>query len=180
MSELRLVPLAPEHLPLLEPVLYDPDVLRFTRVPNPPPAGFLAGWYDAYERGRADGTREVFAVMDDAGDLLGVALAASIDRTGRTTELGYMVVPAARGRGVATTALSLLTDWAFTQLGVRRIELVISVDNPASKAVAARCGYQFEGVLRSTHFKGDLRQDVELWSLLPDDPRPGQPGLTAT
>ena len=172
MSDLRLVPLAREHLPVLESVIHDPAVLRFTRVPNPPPPGFVDSWYDAYERGRADGTREAFAVVDEAGELLGVALAASIDRATRTTELGYMVVPGARGRGVATTALGLLTDWAFAALGVLRIELVISLENPASKAVAARCGYQFEGVLRSTHFKGDQRQDIELWSLLPDDPRP--------
>ena len=169
---LQLVPLAREHLPALHAVVHDPDVLRFTRVPNPPPPGFVESWYAAYDRGRADGTRDAFAVVDGAGDLLGLAVAASINRATRTAELGYMVVPQARGRGVATTALGMLSEWAFDQLGALRLELVINLDNPASKAVARRCGYQLEGVLRSTHFKGDQRQDVELWSLLPDDPRP--------
>ena len=175
MSAPRLVPLASEHLPMLEPVTHDPDVLRFTRVPDPPPPGFVEDWYAGYERGRAEGTREAFAVVDAEGMLLGLALAVSIDGEARTVELGYLVVPEARGRGVATAALSMLGEWAFDHLGALRIELLINIDNPGSQAVAARCGYVREGVLRSTHFKGDLRQDVELWSLLPDDPRPVSP-----
>lgn len=169
------MPLTPEHLPELAPVVHDPDVLRFTRVPDPPPPGFTESWYAAYERGRAEGTREAFAMVEDGGSLVGLAVAPSIDRATRTAELGYMVVPGARGRGVATAALRLLSEWAFAELGALRVELIISLDNPASKAVAARCGYRLEGVLRSTHFKGDQRQDVELWSLLPDDPRPLSP-----
>ena len=79
-----------------------------------------------------------------------------------------MVAPAARGRGVATEALRLLTDWAFG-LGMLRAELHISVDNVASKRVAERNGYRLDGVLRSLWFKGDLREDTEIWSRLPTD-----------
>jgi RimJ/RimL family protein N-acetyltransferase len=51
-----------------------------------------------------------------------------------------------------------------------RVELLISVDNPASKRVAERCGYVREGVLRSLHVKQDVREDTEIWSRLVDDP----------
>ena len=54
--------------------------------------------------------------------------------------------------------------------GIVRIELLISVDNPASKRVAERCGYVREGVLRSLHVKQDVREDTEIWSRLVDDP----------
>jgi RimJ/RimL family protein N-acetyltransferase len=47
---------------------------------------------------------------------------------------------------------------------------MISVDNPASKRVAERCGYLRDGVLRSLHFKQDLREDTEIWSRLATDP----------
>ena len=50
-----------------------------------------------------------------------------------------------------------------------RLELLISVGNDASKRVAARCGYVREGVLRSHHFKGGVREDTEIWSRLPSD-----------
>jgi len=51
-----------------------------------------------------------------------------------------------------------------------RAELHISVDNVASKRVAERNGYRLDGVLRSLWFKGDLREDTEIWSRLPNDP----------
>jgi RimJ/RimL family protein N-acetyltransferase len=97
------------------------------------------------------------------------AMAPEIDRNARTLELGYVVAPAARGRGVATAALRALTDWAFLAEDALRIELLISVQNAASKRVAQRCGYVREGVLRSVYFKQDLSDDIEIWSRLPSD-----------
>ena len=166
---ITLAPLAREHLPAVEELLRDPDVLRFTRVPEPPPPDFAETWLGLYERGRRDGTREGFAVVDGDGEFLGLALAPRIEREARTAELGYVVAPAARGRGVATTALRLLTEWALAELGALRLELLIGVTNDASKRVAERNGYRFEGVLRSLHFKQDLRVDTEIWSRLPGD-----------
>jgi RimJ/RimL family protein N-acetyltransferase len=50
-----------------------------------------------------------------------------------------------------------------------RLELLISVDNAASKKVAERCGYLQEGVLRSLYVKPGVREDTEIWSRLPTD-----------
>ena len=153
-------------------LIEDPDVLRFTRVPEPSPPGFVESWLASYEKGRADGTKEAFAIVDEANRFLGLALAPTIDRRARSVELGYAIGPEARGRGIATEALRRLTDWAFAELGAMRIELLISVDNEASKVVARRCGYTYEGTLRSLWFKQDLRKDSEIWSRLPTDPPP--------
>ena len=167
-----LVPLAREHLAAMAALIEDPDTLRFTRVPDPPPPGFVETWFAGYENGRADGTREGFAIVDEANRFLGLALAPTIDRRARSVELGYVIAPEARGRGVATEALGHLTDWAFTELDVLRAELLISVDNEASKRVAKRCGYVYEGTLRSLWFKQNLWEDGEIWSRLPHDPPP--------
>lgn len=169
---LRLVPFDRSHVDALASTLDDASILRFTRVPEPVPDGFASRWLEAYEEGRRDGTREAFAIVDGDDAFVGLALAARIDRDGRTAELGYLVAPGARGRGVATTALRLLTDWAFAELGAERLELLISVANHASKRVAERCGYVREGVLRSAHFKQGRREDTEIWSRLPSDPPP--------
>ena len=168
-ADIRLVPLAREHLTILATLVHDPDALRFTRIPDPPPADFGDTWLGGYEQGRRAGTREAFAVIDGDGTFLGAAVAPSIDRATGTVELGYSIMPAARGRGIATRALGLLTDWAFTSLDAQRIELYISVDNGASKRVAERNGYRFEGTLRSMYFKQGVRADTEIWSKLPSD-----------
>jgi RimJ/RimL family protein N-acetyltransferase len=98
-----------------------------------------------------------------------MALAPTIEPEAATAELGYLVAPGARGRGVASAALALLTEWALTELQLERLELRISVDNEASKRVAERCGYALEGVLRSVYLKNGLREDVEVWSRLASD-----------
>ncbi len=166
-DHLRFEPLGAAHLEALARMALDPGVQRFTRVPVPPPPDFAPIWLARYETGRRDGTREGFAILDAAdGRFLGFAAVPKIDREARTVELGYLVAPEARGRGVATAALWWLTRWAFAELGAERLELLISVDNEASKVVARRCGYTFEGVLRSLHFKQGLRADTEIWSKL--------------
>ena len=122
-----------------------------------------------YEEGRRDATGEAFAIVEGESGFLGLALAPRIDRNGRTVELGYVVAPAARGPRRATRALALLTKWAVEHVEAERCELLISVENGASKRVAERCGYVREGVLRSLHVKQDLREDTEIWSRLPSE-----------
>ena len=167
-----LEPLGREHLPGVEALLGDPEVLRFTRVPEPPPPDFAETWLRRYDEGRRDGTRAAFAVVDGDGEFLGLALVPRIEREARTVELGYIVAPSARGRGVATVALGLLTEWALEELRVLRIELLIGHANEGSKRVAERNGYHREGLLRSFHVKQDVRDDVEIWSRLSTDPAP--------
>ena len=153
-------------------MLADPMVQQYTMVPTPVPDGFEREWLERYEEGRLDGTREAFAIVGEDGAFLGLALAFAIDRDGRELELGYTLTPAARGRGAATWALRELTEWAERELEPLRIQLQISADNPASKRVAERAGYVYEGTLRSVHFKQGIRQDLEVWSRVGGDPPP--------
>jgi RimJ/RimL family protein N-acetyltransferase len=86
-------------------------------------------------------------------------------------EVGYWVGPWARGEGVAARALGLLSAWALGPLGLARLDLNASVSNAASLRVAERCGYVREGTLRSGWFRGPGREDLAVFSLLPEDLR---------
>jgi RimJ/RimL family protein N-acetyltransferase len=165
---MRLELLGEPHLGAVAALLDDPDVLRFTRVPEPPPPGFERQWLARYESAREDGSAEAFAAVDDDGTFLGLALAPAIDREAAEMELGYITAPAARGRGVASEMLRRLTEWGFEQ-GAQRIYLIINEENAASERVAARCGYTREGVMRSIHLKQGIRTNASLWSRLPSD-----------
>jgi RimJ/RimL family protein N-acetyltransferase len=172
MTPVRLELLNESHLAAVAAMLSDPDVLRFTRVPVPTPADFPDHWLRVYEAGRRDGTREAFAAYDGDGRFVGLALAFGIDREESEAELGYMVVPAERGRGAGTAILRALTDWAFAETDMVHLRLVIDTLNPASLRVAERAGYVQEGVMRSVYFKNGHRIDATLWSRLRSDPPP--------
>lgn len=172
VTELRLELLTEAHLAEVERLLDDPEVLRFTRLPDPPVPGYSLEWYGRYRKGRIDGTAEAFAAIGPDGEFLGIALAPHIDRQASELELGYLVAPAARNRGVGAEMLRQLTSWAFTERGAMRAALMIDVANLASQRVATRAGYLLEGVLRSSHFKQGIRSDCQIWSRLPSDPEP--------
>jgi RimJ/RimL family protein N-acetyltransferase len=85
-------------------------------------------------------------------------------REGLEAEIGYITAPAARGRGIATRALVLISDWALTVGGLRRVELKIDYENPASQRVAERAGFTREGTLHSVHFKQGRRTDFHVYA----------------
>ncbi|MFL6161784.1 MAG: GNAT family N-acetyltransferase [Jatrophihabitantaceae bacterium] len=167
----QLIPFAEQHLAELAPMVDDPDVARFTRFPTPLPADFLASLFARYQAGRAKGTSELFAAIDSAsGRLVGLGLALRIDAEACELELGYLVAPADRGRGVATAMLAQLTDWAFGTGAAIRVSLMIDVENVGSQKAAERCGYLLEGTLRNTYVKRGRRADIQIWSRLASDP----------
>ncbi len=139
-------------------------------MPEPWQDGFERTWVAAYEQGRSAGTRDGFAIVDAAtGDFLGVAGLVDIDPGAGEGEIGYALGPEARGRGIATRALGLVTRYALGERGLERVQLNISVDNDASMRVAERCGYRREGVLRSLYMKPGRRADFVVYSRLPGD-----------
>ena len=169
VQDMRLQRLDVRWLDEVAELVVDPLVRRFTRIPEPPPEGFARSWIDRYKEGRRAGTCEGFAVVDGDGRFVGLGLAPAIDLDARELELGYIVASGARGRGVATEILRLLTEWAFEAIHAERAFLIIDVENRASQRVAERCGYQHEGDMRSIHLKDGQRIDAGLWSRLPTD-----------
>lgn len=74
-----------------------------------------------------------------------------IDWQGRQCDTGYWVRKSAQGRGFATEAANALVRYVFGALGMRRIGLTHSGGNEASRRIAERLGFSFEGVQRSAN-----------------------------
>ncbi|WP_233564868.1 GNAT family N-acetyltransferase [Micromonospora musae] len=145
--------------PAVEAALRDPDIARWNPQGGPVDEESTRRWL----RRRADwsaGDHVSLAVADDVdGSLLGSVSLHDIHAA--DAEIGYWVVPAARGRGVASRAVELLTRWGFEQLALHRIQLCHATANPASCRVAERAGYRVEGTLRESYQYGDGRRHDE-------------------
>ena len=60
-------------------------------------------------------------------------------------EIGYAVVPAARGNGLASEATGLLVTWARSQPGVRTVSARVDPSNEASRRLLERLGFVRDG-----------------------------------
>jgi RimJ/RimL family protein N-acetyltransferase len=93
----------------------------------------------------------------------------TLDLASGLGEAAYWVLPAARGRGVASRALATVTDWAFDDVGLQRVELEHSIANPVSCRVAHRAGFVLEGTKRGQGLHADGWHDMHLHARLRGD-----------
>jgi RimJ/RimL family protein N-acetyltransferase len=99
---------------------------------------------------RSDLPLFIFARAADGGcaRLLGGTGLHRVDWSVPRFEIGYWRRSGEQGNGWITEAVRTLARFAFDHLGARRVEIRMSSDNTKSRAVAERCGFTLEGVLR--------------------------------
>lgn len=72
--------------------------------------------------------------------------------------VGYWVAESVAGRGITPIAVALVSDWAFTNLGIHRMEICIRPENEASLRIVRKLGLRYEGLRRRyIHIDGDWR-----------------------
>ena len=134
----------------------DSEIARWTNVPSPYTLEDARGWIAlaAIERAR-ETVFHVVAVRESDDLVVGAGALRLHTQPEPHGEVGYWVSADARGGGVGSRAVELLTRFAFEALSFPYVEIVISPDNEASLAVARRCGYS-EQRRELREFKGEL------------------------
>jgi RimJ/RimL family protein N-acetyltransferase len=125
-------------------------------------------WEAGWAAGRATANFVVCRVADGA-PVGGVELRQQGDAVG---QLSWWTFAPYRRQGCAGRAVRLLCRWAFTELGLVRLEALVEPDNAASRATAQQAGLLTEGVLRSKQTIGHRRADLVLLARLAGDPEP--------
>lgn len=105
-----------------------------------------------------------------SGGYLGGAGFHGPDWTTPKAEIGYFLVPPARGKGIATDVVRLQVHYAFEQMQVNRLWGTCDAANDASAGVMRRAGLREEGVLRAEarDHHGNLR-DTRIFGLTIED-----------
>ncbi|GGR68153.1 acetyltransferase [Streptomyces humidus] len=146
----------------------DPDVQRWTTIPSPYLHEHARNFVEVLApEGWATGSMFTFGVFLPDGPLTGV-LSLTMRALG-TAEVGFWAVKEHRGHGYTTEAALTASRWAFTGLGVDRVEWRAEVGNHASRTVAEKAGFTLEGTLRSAVDNKGVRRDCWLAALLPSD-----------
>jgi RimJ/RimL family protein N-acetyltransferase len=125
----------------------DAEIARFLPIPQPYTEA-AARSFIARRRADWEGDDERSFSITDAATGAVVGAIARHQRAEHRVEFGYWLAPWARGRGFATRALRLIADWSLRESFIR-LELFTHPDNVASRRVAERAGFTFEGVRRA-------------------------------
>jgi RimJ/RimL family protein N-acetyltransferase len=148
----------PADAPQVFSACQDPAIQHFTQVPVPYLKEHAEYFVAEGPLKWAQQEAAPFAVVDRATHrLVGACGLVEVDLKAGQGGAGYWVAPAARSRGVARRALSLLTEWSLAEGGLRRVYLEIEEANPASSAVAAAVGFRRVGQPVSSYLKGSER-----------------------
>ncbi|HEV7898602.1 MAG TPA: GNAT family protein [Planosporangium sp.] len=121
---------------------------------------------------RDHGDGDHYAVVRREDDrIVGCLWIRRTDWTARATEVSYAIAAEARGFGVAAEAVDAVAIALILEHGFQRVEMRVAPGNLASRRVAEKAGFTYEGLLRNAgHVDGD-RVDVEVWSLVAADLR---------
>ena len=146
-ADLTLRPWEPGDAEALAVLADDEELRRWTshRVAGPQDA---VRWIAMQEAGWESGEHLSFAVLVTGRVMGHIVLKRSEGEA--CGEVGYWTGAPARGLGLASRAVELLTGWAFdtgTGAGLSRLELIHNAGNPASCRVAQKTGYALERVL---------------------------------
>jgi RimJ/RimL family protein N-acetyltransferase len=160
-SSFRLRPWSLADVPAVVTAYTDPDIQRWHL--QTMDEAEAARWIEQQAAGWADETDAGWAITDAAsGVVLGRIGLRQVHLGEGRAEFAYWVLPAARGRGAATSAVQRITRWAFDEIGLHRLELVHALHNQPSCAVAAKAAFPLEGVMRDFALHPDGWHDYHL------------------
>jgi RimJ/RimL family protein N-acetyltransferase len=123
-------------------------------------------WLETQVDAFHQGSEFEFAMVSKTGRYLGGCGLNRIDRINRVANLGYWVRSGATGRGVATAAVRQLYGWGLRHTDLVRFEILIAVENRASRRVAEKAGAHPEGILRNRVLLQGMPHDAAVYSLI--------------
>jgi RimJ/RimL family protein N-acetyltransferase len=115
------------------------------RIPHPYPPGSAERFIFAAREGNASG-RDLTLVLTPIRDLREAIGAISLEgrAQGRLT-LGYALAPEAWGKGLASEAVDAMVEVGFSLTEAIAIVASTHVDNPPSRRVLEKAGFEFTG-----------------------------------
>jgi len=117
-------------------------------------------------RGEHEPNEVRYLIVGEDGEVAGGCGLNRFDQPNSRANLGYWLRTDRTGRGWATRATVLLARYGLTRLGLERVEILMSVENKASRRVAERAGATLEGTLRHRLLLHGVYHDAHLYALI--------------
>jgi RimJ/RimL family protein N-acetyltransferase len=138
---IRLVPWRPDGLDLLVALLGDPAMM--THLGGTESLEKIKRRQTRYEQPNSS---QFMVTLEDSGEAIGWVGYWERDwRDQQIYEIGWAILPALHGRGIATRATAQAIDLAAAEQTHRYLHAFPSVDNAPSNAICRKCGFVLLG-----------------------------------
>lgn len=137
----------------------------FDRTPNPYTVKDASELFEKHI-GKLPAERFLIFEEDQLCGEIGIWLSEDIYRL--NAELGYFIAEPFWGKGIATEAISLMTEYAFTNFNIIRIVAGVFEHNKASMKALEKNGYILESIHKKAVIKNDTILDDYIWVKLKD------------
>lgn len=119
---------------------------------------------------REAGRAACFALtLRGSDEAIGMLQVRALDAGFQTAEWGFVIGSAYWGQGLFVEAATLVVDFAFDVIGVRRLEARAAAANGRGNGALRKIGAVQEGVLRRAFLRDGRLLDQVLWSILCDE-----------
>ena len=103
------------------------------------------------------------------GEIVGVAGYNNINWSNKTAYIGYWLGEEFQGNGIMTKVAKALTEYAFSELSLDKVEIRVATENNKSKSIPERLGFVKEGCIRQAEWLDDHYVDHSVYGMLSKD-----------
>lgn len=103
------------------------------------------------------------------GRLAGMVGLHTLSLANRFVRLGYWLGEEFQGLGLVTKACQVLTDYAFNEMGLNKVEIDPAAENAKSRAIPERLGFRQEGTVRQVEWLYGHFVDHVIYGMLADE-----------
>ena len=139
--KVQLRPLKSKDAPFMLEWMTDPEITRFFRFDASKIS--LESCLDYISRAQADPDTVHFAIVDEADEYLGTISLKDVDREKQQAEYAISTRKKAHGSGAALEATQLILQYAFEELGLKRVYLNVLAENGRANAFYRKAGFRF-------------------------------------
>jgi RimJ/RimL family protein N-acetyltransferase len=148
----------------------DPELHVRIGMEKPPSGAELGRRAERMEGDLAAGRWVMFTILKPGSDeFRGEINVHHVAWEHRRADLGVWLAPAARGRGLARSALVLVVRWLLAECGFERVQVLTEPDNEPMLRTAAAAGFTREGVLRAYQRERGVRVDCVILAVVRAD-----------
>tara|TARA_R110002049_G_scaffold21057_5_gene77535 strand:- start:2761 stop:3303 length:543 start_codon:yes stop_codon:yes gene_type:complete len=102
----------------------------------------------------------------ETNQLVGLVYLKELDWTKKQGEFAYCIGYPFEGKGITTNAIEILSDYAFENLNLKTLQIIVHESNIPSIKVAENCNFTWIKTLKNEHTPpGERPLDMELYEL---------------